>query len=944
MPANVSSLADYRNGRRKRGPARPRTARATARVHLRGRDDELTVIGDRIAALTRGEGGILLLDGPAGIGKSAVVSAAADMARRSGVRTVCAEALESQQTVPFMPLFSALADAGLEPPSGAESHFWVVHELQGLLELAALQQPLLVVLDDLQWADGATLLVLSTLPQRLEGSPILWLLARRSNEGRPAVRQAVTRLRGHGAERLALSALAADAVADVISDVLRLPADDHLLALAAPARGNPFLVIELLEGLREEGRLDEEPDRAPPRRVTDLLRDRLDRLSPEAAHAVQIAAVLGPCFAPEQLAAMLSRTVAQLVPLLEEAMRADLLVDAGDTLAFRHDLLREGALACVPASVRRAVQREAVAILLDRGAAPVEVAQQLAESAEPGDRVAVGILREAAQTLATSDAAAAADLSRRALELLPYDDEERGSLVAETIILLNLAMRPDDARALGESLLPTVSSPALEAELRLNLSTMLARSFAVRAEENRLALGLLGVSPEMRARHRWWYVYNLGFAGKVELAAYELDSALADGADRTTDTQARFMAALARSTVDRLRGRYLRALEGIEDAQRIAAAAEPEPYMLLLGFHRSQTLCNLGRLEDAHRVLVDGIARGRRERNAWLLEISPGFGSLLYLHMGRLGDARTEALANPALYDEVQADNLHSAIALWTLGEVSLRTGDASRLRPALAAARRAHESATPVIRRYAAWLLALDAAARGDHGRAARWLHDDELAWAMPTLPCDPAGPAFVARVALAAGDAELLDGARTVAATFERENPGVALYAGVAAQVRGLTDGDATALVDAAAVLRETERPLAYAGAAEDAGRALLAAGRGADGIAQLEAALEVYSCSDATADAARVQQALRAHGVRRRTASPARAEAGWAGLTGSELRVVRLVAAGATNRDAAEQLYLSPHTVSSHLRSAFAKLEINSRVELARLAAREEPDLVG
>ena len=78
-------------------------------------------------------------------------------------------------------------------------------------------------------------------------------------------------------------------------------------------------------------------------------------------------------------------------------------------------------------------------------------------------------------------------------------------------------MRPDEARALGERLLPTVSSPALEAELRLNLSTMLARSFTVRAEENRVALGLLGVSPEMRARHRWWYVYNLAFAGKVRL-------------------------------------------------------------------------------------------------------------------------------------------------------------------------------------------------------------------------------------------------------------------------------------------------------------------------------------------------------------------------------------------------------------------------------------------
>ena len=325
------------------------------------------------------------------------------------------------------------------------------------------------------------------------------------------------------------------------------------------------------------------------------------------------------------------------------------------------------------------------------------------------------------------------------------------------------------------------------------------------------------------------------------MAEYELDSALADRAGDTGDLQARFMAELARSTVDRLRGRYVRALAGIDAAQQLTAGARPEPYMLLLGFHRSQTLCNLGRLEEAHKVLVDGIARGRRERNAWLLEISPGFGSLLYLHMGRLADARTEALANTALFDEVRAENLHSSIALWTLGEVALRTGDATQLRPALEAARRARRSATPAIRRNAAWLLALDAAARGDHGQAARWLRDDELPWAAPLLPCEPGGPAFVARVALAAGDAELLEGALEVADAFERENPGVALYAGVAAQARGLAGGDATLLVEAAALLRETERPLVYAAAAEDAGRALLAAGRRDDGVAQLESALD-------------------------------------------------------------------------------------------------------
>ena len=663
-----------------------------------------------MSALARGEGGVVLVEGAAGIGKSALLTTVCEMARRCGVRTVFAEALESQQTVPFMPLFAGLEESGFAVSGRADSDYWIVHELHGLLEEAAFERPLLVAVDDVQWADGATLLALRTLPERLAGSPILWLFAQRTGECRPAVRQATDRLERHGAARLTLRALSGDAVAAVIADVLQTPADDRLRKLATPARGNPFLLVELFEGLREEGRLDADADDAPPRRVTNLLRERLHRLSPEAAHAVTIAAVLGPCFSPQHLAVMLSRSVAQLVPLLDEAIRADLLVDAGNQLAFRHELLREGALACVPASVRRAIQREAVAILLAHGAAPVEVAQQLAESAEPGDRVAVETLRKAAQALATSDAAVAADLSARALELLPPGDDARGPLVAETIILLNLALRPDEARALGERILPTVSSPALEAELRLNLSTMPARSFTVRADENRRGLGLLGVSPELRARHRWWYVYNLAFAGQVRLAECELESA--EAAPETDDVQARFMAALARSTVDRLRGRFLRALEGVDAAQRIAAGAEPEPYMLLLGFHRAQTLGNLGRLGDAHAVLVDGIARGRRERNAWLLEISPGFGSLLYLHLGRLADARTEALADPALFEGVRADNLHSSIALWTLGEVALRTGDAAQLRTALEVARDAQASAAPAIRRNAG--LAAGAGGRG--------------------------------------------------------------------------------------------------------------------------------------------------------------------------------------------------------------------------------------
>ena len=116
---------------------------------------------------------------------------------------------------------------------------------------------------------------------------------------------------------------------------------------------------------------------------------------------------------------MLDRQPASLVSALEDAVRADLLVEDGEQLRFRHDLLREATRQSLPHSLRRAMERQSASIMLGMGAAPAEVATQLARSAEPGDREAIDALRQAAQSVGRSDASAAADLSKRALELLP---------------------------------------------------------------------------------------------------------------------------------------------------------------------------------------------------------------------------------------------------------------------------------------------------------------------------------------------------------------------------------------------------------------------------------------------------------------------------------------------------------------------------------------------
>ncbi len=232
-------------------------------------------------------------------------------------------------------------------------------------------------------------------------------------------------------------------------------------------------------------------------------------LSTGAGEVVRVAAVLPDRFSAGLLAAMLERQPASLMSAVEEAVRADLLVEDDEQLRFRHDLLREATRQSLPQSLRRAMERQSASIMLSMGAAPAEVATQLARSAEPGDREAISALRQAAQSVGHSDASAAADLSKRALELLPADDAEHGLLVAETVGLLNRASRYHEAEELAVAALSEVASPQEEAEIRLRLPTLTKHSAQRRVEENRRALQLGDISEVTRARHLAWLAYNL---------------------------------------------------------------------------------------------------------------------------------------------------------------------------------------------------------------------------------------------------------------------------------------------------------------------------------------------------------------------------------------------------------------------------------------------------
>jgi DNA-binding CsgD family transcriptional regulator len=299
---------------------------------------------------------------------------------------------------------------------------------------------------------------------------------------------------------------------------------------------------------------------------------------------------------------------------------------------------------------------------------------------------------------------------------------------------------------------------------------------------------------------------------------------------------------------------------------------------------------------------------------------------------GRLAAARatTEWLPTPGR----PGSTFVNAMRMFTLAEVAARTDDRTLLIETTREARDAYANGAPAVRRGAACALGLAAWQRDDVHEAHRWLGDDLPLLMTPFLPSVLDQLTLTARVASAGGDAGLLARLLDTVDVLERERPAVGLFSAVAQHIRGILGRDTQALVAAAELLHSSARPLLYASAAEDAGAELSRAQRRPEAIDHLNAAFDTYLECEAIADARRVGRALRRLGVERRIVMHARAKTGWDSLTDSELKIVELIAQGATNRSVAQQLHLSPHTVKTHVHNAFAKLGITSRAQLTQL----------
>jgi DNA-binding NarL/FixJ family response regulator len=918
---------------------------------LRSRQPQVDVLRGQLNALGAGRGSVVLVTGPAGSGKTTLLADAASLAADGGILVFCGGGDPAARAVPLGAILDALVSTDDPPVDPArlrelsqspDQRFWLLRELQESLEKAAHRAPLLVVVDDVQWADAATASALVTLSRRLATHRISWLLAVRRGELADTAQDAVDRLEAAGASEIRLGPLDETAVAQVARDMLGGEPDEALREVLSRADGQPFLLTELLRGLRTENLVTVDGSTAKlaagarlPRRLVDSVAGQLARLTVPARDAVEMASVLGHSFSLDELAGLLGRPPLDLRSEIREAIAAGLLTEEGDRLGFRHDLVREAVDASLPKAVRRSMRHTAVEVMLQHGASAADVAQLVMDIAEPGDVASASLLRRAAAQIGQTSPAVAVPLSRRALDLMPHGGPGRGEAVVQAIDLLVQAGRAAEAAKLLTASESDLADPVAEAQARLGIGMLMAQyAPAAVAEQCQAALRLPDVPPALRVQLLSLLACGLDISGEAGAAAGPVADAIAE-ATASGDPTAEIVTFVPRALLAFAQGDWRRAIGLAGEAARRQHEAK-ELRMWLPETWKSLLLISELRLEEAQAIIEAGTREAEnvsRNIRVWSM-----LRCRARLAAGQLADARAEAEAILDMSDEIGdgSSGYLNHIASYVLGDIALRTGDPAALQTARrdAAALYGTGSGCATTKRLGAWLTV-----RLDGGP----IGPDLLDVLAPGYvhACSPVGhcdAVELVRLLLAAGQRP---DAASVTARLENgadANPSFPGLRAAALHARALLDNDPERALAAVQAYRGDPRSLVRAAAFEDVGRLLPERAKD-EAVGYLDEALRLQSAAGAERDAARVRRLLRDCGAQRAGGRPDPAAAHWPELTASELAVVRLVIRGATDREVAQRLYISAHTVNSHLRHVFAKLGIRSRVELARRAGERQ-----
>ena len=360
-------------------------------VPLIGREAETRTLLQALDDAARGRGRLVIIGGEAGIGKTRLLAELRGAAQALGARVALGQCHQSEQVLPFRPLIEALREAELPadrelvaalPPatrtelarlfpelgdareaSGPLALTWLFEALLALLGRAAEREPLVILLEDVHWADEMTLRLLAFAGRRLRDRRMLLAVTLREEEvaDAPALAVALGELAGEPAvERLALGALSEQETRELVAAL------SHARARGARALGgaagvwdlsdgNPFVIVETVREMLERGAAAEAP-RLPPR-VRELIEARLTRLAEPMRYVMAVAAVVGEAvdFALLSRAARVDeREAAEAV---EHLVRRRILHSVGERLEFSHDRLRETAYAALLPARRRALHR-----------------------------------------------------------------------------------------------------------------------------------------------------------------------------------------------------------------------------------------------------------------------------------------------------------------------------------------------------------------------------------------------------------------------------------------------------------------------------------------------------------------------------------------------------------------------------------------------------------
>ena len=938
---------------------------------LHGRSQEMGRLLETMQyTLRSNRGAVAVVTGSAGVGKSALIGSAAQRAAQLGFAVGCGLADRADANYPLALLFAAMRSepAPLLPTEAMrglarknDAGLWLLDALAEALAERAAEGPVLLALDNVDRADRLSQLALRQLPGRLAAMPVVWLLAGRSA---PSGIGELGPADSHSARlHLELAPLSRQAIEQVAADQLNHVPGDRLRAALRGAQGNPRLAVALLA--EPEGAFGLDETRPPtsadcnrgrvlPERLVAEVRAMLAPLPPAALSLLRAGSVLGSSFTAKGAACLLGQAVeAAVLPVVEPLIREGLLTDDGNSLAFRHELVRRAVYADVPPTLRRAMHRAAGRHLAATADGLVEAAGHLIVGADPGDADASELLQRAAAAVADSHPLRAAQFAVTAFRLLDTADPAERTAVggcavrmlahagqssaavalAEEVTTAPVASRPDRGASLvnvGSDAGSRNSTAALclEADL-IEPLWQLGRfdDLRVRAEQ-RLADATLphAARPLMLAQLALGSVHApTQAAGRAAAAA-----ALLGTPDHDLPS-AGPLALLALGEFDRAAGRHAVALVRFRARRRslgLRSAAD-----------EISSLLDLDRLADA-AALIERVEAAARARPEWGLQTMAAWARMRHSFAdGDLDAARTAAHTVLGTDSDGPVAARYVAEARLVQIELALLRGTPVAARVAL---REARGIATPPVGADGSWaarLSVFEGRIEGEEGAvvAAAALIRQTLAAATGTrLRWSADWTAEAARLAVRAGDLSLAARIGSLADEAATRNPGVPSMLGASLLIRGMIAADTAVLSGAVEVLRLGPRRVVLAQALAACGGALLDAGTRNRGVTMLDEAGALFRATGAVGGLQQAQSRLRAVGVRRRwAAAPARPEYGWAALTEAERRVAQRVADGHSNKAVAADLHVSVNTVSTHLRSVFTKVGVSSRAQLIRMA---------